>query len=490
MKIAWRRVSLPPMTIRTLVVVWAIGILSAWTMLVAGWFVAKSRLSAIDRRVALDVRALDTAHELDLAILAQRREDLLWEATGRQEYRQRAYQYLETAERTITDLRPYINMPEEHDLVARIQREMKTLRAQSQSPTLRPSQVAPKLNELLSTVHRFTKFNQDQMAESIQAAERLHGAISDWAVGLSVGTAVLLSLGSWSIIRRVVRPTLTLARAARAFGSGDLAVRAPVLYHDEVGALAWTFNDMAADIADREKERLRFVAMVAHDLKNPVLAMEMATRLLRRSAADEQATRTYLDAMEEEMQRLRTVVRDLTDDVQVASGHLSLQRALVDLGVVVRQLIQAQATAWASHQVVVETALGCMVLGDARRLERVVQNLVSNAVKYSPRHTRVTVRVEKEDRFTLLTVSDQGRGIAPEDLQVIFQPFGRGRSADMLAEGTGLGLYVVKQIVEAHGGRIEVESKPGQGATFRVSLPLAQEQCLPGGNFVAAQMSK
>ncbi len=490
MKTAWWRVSLPPMTIRTLVIVWAIGILSAWTMLVVGWFVAKSRLSAIDRRVALDVRALDMAHELDLVILAQRREDLLWEATGQQEYRQRAYQYLETAEHIVGDLRPYINMPDEHDLAARIQREMKTLREQSQSPMLRPSQVAPKLNELLSAVDRFKKFNQDQMEESIRAAERLHGAISAWAVALSVGTAVLLSLGSWSIIRRVVRPTLTLVRAARAFGGGDLAVRAPALHNDEVGTLVRTFNDMAADIANREKERLRFVAMVAHDLKNPVLAMEIAARLLRRSAGDEQAFRTYLDAMEEEMHRLRTIVRDLTDDVQVASGHFSLQRAPVDLGAIVRQLIQAQATAWASHQLVVETAPRCTVVGDARRLERVVQNLVSNAVKYGPCHARITVRVEKKDRFALLTVSDQGRGIAPEDLQVIFQPFGRGRSADMSAEGAGMGLYVVKQIVEAHGGRIEVESEPGQGATFRVSLPLAQEQSFPGGNSVAAQRSK
>jgi signal transduction histidine kinase len=97
---------------------------------------------------------------------------------------------------------------------------------------------------------------------------------------------------------------------------------------------------------------------------------------------------------------------------------------------------------------------------------------VSNAVKYSPPGTRVTLRVEKEDAEAVLTVRDQGPGIPPEDLKVLFQPFGRGRSANTLAEGTGMGLYVVKQIVEAHDGQIDVQSTPGHGATFEIKLPL------------------
>ena len=100
-------------------------------------------------------------------------------------------------------------------------------------------------------------------------------------------------------------------------------------------------------------------------------------------------------------------------------------------------------------------------------------NLVSNAVKYSAPGTRVTVRVEAKEQLAVLSVSDEGPGIGEEDLRVLFQPFGRGRSADAFAEGTGMGLHIVKQIVEAHGGRIEVQSEVGRGSTFRVSLPLA-----------------
>ena len=100
-----------------------------------------------------------------------------------------------------------------------------------------------------------------------------------------------------------------------------------------------------------------------------------------------------------------------------------------------------------------QTDEGCLIQGDARRIERVVMNLLSNAVKYSPRNTCVTVRVQKEDSQAVLTVSDQGPGIAEDDLGVLFQPFGRGRSADTLAEGTGVGLYVVSNSLRPTAAR-------------------------------------
>jgi signal transduction histidine kinase len=473
MKLGLPRIPFPALGIRRLIVLGSACILLAWAILLGGWLVEKSKLSHIDRRIAQDVKALDETHELELAILRERREDLLWEATGNREHRQTADEDLADAERVASHLDSYVSTPAEQDLSNLIHREMRTLRTLSQSPTLAPSQVAPRLADLLSAVRLFREQNEVQMAQSLQAADRLDNLITDWAIGLAVGTAGLLSVGSLGLIRRIVRPTLAIMDSAAAFGQGNLAARAPVLHSDELGALARTFNNMADDIADREKERLRFVAMVAHDLKNPALAIEMAARLLRGAAGNEKEQSFYLQAMTEESRRLRTIVRDLTDDIQIASGQFSLQKTPVELCALVRRLMEGQAAASPSHQIIVETQEECTVLGDPSRLERVVMNLVSNAVKYSPRHTRITVKVEKKDSFAVLVVADEGRGISKEDLRVIFQPFGRGRSADTYAEGTGIGLYVVKQIVEAHGGRIEVESELGHGATFRVRLPLA-----------------
>jgi two-component system sensor histidine kinase MtrB len=226
-------------------------------------------------------------------------------------------------------------------------------------------------------------------------------------LGLSAATGVLLLLGSHSVINRVVRPALVLTEAADNFGRGDFSTRAPILHEDELGALARTFNNMAGDIANREYNRMQFVATVAHDLKNPVLTMEMAGRLLGDlSPTDEQ--RPYVDAITDEATRLRVTLRDLMDDLQVASGYLAIRKTEVELQSLVRRLVQTRAKAFADHEMIVET-LECTVLGDARRLERVVMNLLSNAVKYSPSDTRITVRVEKQESFGVVSYRMRGR---------------------------------------------------------------------------------
>ena len=150
---------------------------------------------------------------------------------------------------------------------------------------------------------------------------------------------------------------------------------------------------MAEDIADRERNRLDFVAMVVHDLKNPVLTVEMAGRMLRVCTGNNPECRQYFDAIDAEVKRLRTIVGDLMDDVQVASGRFSVQKTAVPMCELVRQLVQEQARTLADHKITTDIEEGCNVLGDARRIERIVMNLLSNAVKYSPRGTEIAIRV-------------------------------------------------------------------------------------------------
>jgi two-component system sensor histidine kinase MtrB len=465
------------LSIRMLVVLWAGSVLLAWAGLVGGWFIAKNRLSKIDQRITLDAEALDAAHKLESDVLAERYNDLLWKATGQGMYKQQREEYLQAAEQIAANLSRYITTEQEREVSIQIEREMNTLREQSQPSTLAPSQSEPLLASLLSAVRLFDTQNEMDVQRSLLAADGLHGQISDWAIALSLATAGLLFAGSFSLVNRVVRPALALTASSHEFGQGNLTTRATVLHDDELGSLARTFNNMADDIAHREQDRLQFVAMIVHDLKSPALAIELGARMLRGSwgagqPANAQEITSLLEDIGEEAKRLRTIIHDLTDDIQVASGRFVVNKVRVDLGRLVRRLIHSQAQAFSDHRIVVENGQACTVLGDADRLERVVQNLVSNAVKYSPRDTQITVRIERKEPFALLAVCDQGQGISLEDQKILFQPFGRGRSTERLAEGTGMGLYVVKQIIEAHGGQITVQSRPGQGTTFQIQLPL------------------
>jgi two-component system sensor histidine kinase MtrB len=473
MNIRRRRLFLRPPTIRTLVVLWAGSVLFVWVILVGGWFVAKNQLTRIEGQVATDIAAMDATHKLEAALLAYRHDDLLWHENGQGNYEQEQEKSLASAERIVDDFHRYIDTPKEEKLLAAIREKLGILRSQLSLRASTPAEIEQGSTfDLLGVVRALQMEEQNQMEASIRAANRLQNDVSGWAIGLSAGTAVLLFAGALDLIRRIIRPTLAITTAAQSFGQGDFSANATVLHEDELGGLARTFNNMARDIADREKDRLQFVAMVVHDLKNPVLAIDMATRQLDRARITAEQRDSYVAGVREEVVRLQGIIRDLTDDIQVVNGRFSVRKTEVDVGTLVRRFVTTQSKAFATHRIVVQADEGCTILGDADRIARVLTNLVSNAVKYSPAGTRISLRVEKRQTQAVLTVSDEGPGIAPEDLAVLFQPFGRGRSAHTLAEGTGIGLYVVKQIVEAHDGRIEVQSKPGQGATFQIELPL------------------
>lgn len=491
MKIWWPRLRIPSVPIRALIILWAVSMFLAWAVLVVGWRVAEKKSSDLENQVFQNLLVLGKVRELELAILGYTREELLWHAAyghGHQENHGGEYpeqeagehqnhrdQHLRTAEQIIADSDSYVTSDRTRALWTQVREGLVFFQEHAAVCARTPETETAEqyAGDLESRAYRLQHAYECEMGDLLYAAKRVRGLVHAWAYSLLGGTAVLLMGGSLVIIHRMMRPALALTRTAAAFGAGDFSTRASVLHEDEMGTLARTFNNMAADIAARENHRLHFVAMVVHDLKNPLLAVEMSGRMLRQSGENEQQRNSYLDAIDAEVKCLRGIVRDLTDDVQVASGRFSVRKAPVELTALVRQLVQTQAHAFSSHEIILQTSGECIVLGDAGRLERVAQNLISNAVKYSAPGKQVTVRVEIKEQFVVLSVSDEGPGIREEDLQVIFQPFGRGRSADTFAEGVGMGLYIVKRIVEAHDGRIEVQSEVGRGSTFRVSLPLA-----------------
>jgi signal transduction histidine kinase len=228
----------------------------------------------------------------------------------------------------------------------------------------------------------------------------------------------------------------------------------------------------AARAEEAVRIREEFLSVAAHELKTPVTAAKVATQLLKRmfasSALSEPQTQA-LDSVDMQITRLARLVGQLLDTVRIASGTLALDLDEVDLAELVRSVVTAVAPVAAQHRFVVDAPQQMTALLDAPLIERVLTNLLDNAVKFSPGGGTVEVRLEKMDSTALLTVRDHGLGVAPEHRLRLFDRFYQAH-ADR--SGLGLGLHISRDIVERHGGMIYLDPPPDGGSRFVISLPL------------------
>jgi signal transduction histidine kinase len=229
-----------------------------------------------------------------------------------------------------------------------------------------------------------------------------------------------------------------------------------------------------ADALKRQREnQLTFLAGVSHDLRNPINALNMAVAFLSgdRPVPERQA-REMLQVIKRQMEFLNRMVGDLHDAQQIEAGQLALRMEVCDARELSESVCQLFRSISGAHQLVLAAPPRPVpVECDPLRLRQVLNNLVGNAIKYSPRGGDISLKLEKSETEIVFEVSDPGIGIPKEELPHIFEPFRRTKTSRKDVPGTGLGLHVSRRIVEAHQGRIEVESEVGKGSTFRVYLP-------------------
>jgi len=225
-----------------------------------------------------------------------------------------------------------------------------------------------------------------------------------------------------------------------------------------------------SSIRERIQERESLLHVVSHDLRAPLDAVVGQARLLLRRGADAW-TSARVDAILRAASRMDSMIGDLLDAARLESGRLRLELEEVELGPYLGELLPRMGAALDVERVDVALPASerIVVRADPGRLERVLLNLLSNALKYSP-EGRVRLEVASRGEWVSICVVDRGPGIRPEDLPHLFQRFYRGRGSPS-ADGIGLGLYGSRLLVEAHGGRIGVESAPGAETRFRVELP-------------------
>jgi signal transduction histidine kinase len=451
----------------------SIGFIALAAILLAVTLVfARARLRANVALARFDDESLNADHVFEIAVFAASRNDSLWRLYGDQAHEDAYQRSLREADRALGTLARQADSPYEAGLARSIRQAYLPLRAdflnQARADPVREAQ---DFDKLLQAIHLHRNHNDAQRRITTANTNALFRSLGTWSLGVLLAALLFLALGSAAIWLRVFRPIIAISQAARQFGGGDLKVRAPVVNHDEMGALADIFNDMATAIEERESDRLDFVATVAHDLKNPLTVVGGAAMLLMRKDLDPESRDQWLESILRQSQLMEAMIGDLTQAVQVQTGRLVLQPEPGDLYELARRVVRENQGLAQTQILRCDPGEPCPLVADFKRLERVLVNLISNGLKYSRPGSQVTVSVQCRPDYAVLSVRDQGVGIAPEDIPRLFAPFARLHRTRDMAGGTGLGLSSAKKIVEAHGGTMELTSVLGEGSTVTMKLP-------------------
>jgi PAS domain S-box-containing protein len=223
-----------------------------------------------------------------------------------------------------------------------------------------------------------------------------------------------------------------------------------------------------------EEIKTTFISVISHELKTPVALIKGYVATLRREDAswERSVIDDSLAVIEEEADRLTELIENLLDASRLQAGVLKMNLADVMVDELAKRMVERFRTQTSRHSFVVDfTPSFPVILGDEERLEQVFLNLLSNAIKYSPEGGEIRVTGQVRLNQVIICISDQGPGVAPEDIPHIFDRFYRANSAVNTTKGAGLGLFLTRAIVEAHGGRIWVDPRPGEGARICFSLP-------------------
>jgi signal transduction histidine kinase len=307
-----------------------------------------------------------------------------------------------------------------------------------------------------------------------------------WLLGLLLGYSAAISLIFSLVASASIGESLRgLSVAASRMSNGDLSVRVPVTGESELADVAESFNTMAARLESafarqRELEEARqgLIAAVSHDLRTPLASLRVMVEAIADGVASDPATvRRYVSSMEREIVHLGKLIDDLFEMARLDAEHVSLRLEPSAIGLLVNETLEAMDAQAARQRIALQARVGQNIppiMLDPDRIQRVLYNLVQNAIRHTPADGSVIVEVWDRGSDIQVNVCDTGEGIPDTDLPYVFDRFYRGdksRSRDDASGGAGLGLAIARRLVETHGGRIWVAQPPTGGSVFSFTVP-------------------
>lgn len=274
--------------------------------------------------------------------------------------------------------------------------------------------------------------------------------------------------------RFLVSPIKKLTIATKRIADGDFSVKLNIKQKDELGTLARSFEEMTHDLQQLEQLRREFVSNVSHEIQSPLTSISGYAMALKQENIEVHNRIRYLDIIINEANRMSKMSASLLKLSLLESQSQQLTLSTLSLDEQIRRVIVAIQPQWSARNITFELELKAIMLtGDHDQLNQVWTNILGNSIKFSKDGGVITVSITQDNKNVTVTISDTGIGISPEDQKRIFERFFKAdRSHSRKYEGSGMGLAIVKQIVSLHQGDIRLESEPGRGTTFIVTLPI------------------
>ena len=354
----------------------------------------------------------------------------------------------------------------------------------------------------------------DQMATAkIEVDGQAVGSVNVWVLGsdtllrsadeqfrnnsyqaMIIAAIVAIALASccgFLFARSLVHPINRITKTAKEIKEGNLSARTELTGVDEIAELGQTFDEMAESIEkDRELER-RLTTDVAHELRTPLMAIQSTVEAMVDGVFE--ADQERLETVNSEVQRLGRLVSALLSLSRLENRSTPMKEEVVDVGDLISQIV-ATHEAFVSDSglsLAYEMEKNVLVKGDADMIRQATANLISNAVRYTPEGGHITVKVSRGDIMAAISVRDTGIGLTPEECKMVFSRFWRADAGRALASGgLGIGLAVVKEIVDRHHGWVQVEGKKDEGACFTIHLPLYDPEAEARQNMKAGRTGR